>query len=129
VIVSSGAAWAGGARIAVYAATKGFDLLFGESLWAEMQPFGVEVLSMVLGVTDTPAFRSHLVRDGIDPAGVEMADPHEIVAAAFANLGAGPTWIAEGVSPDGPAHQVSRARQERVSATSEMTARLYGIHD
>jgi uncharacterized protein len=129
VIISSGAAWAGGARIAVYAATKGFDLLLGESLWAEMEPCGVDVLSMVLGVTDTPAFRRHLVRDGIDPDSVDMADPEEVAAAALANLGNGPTWIAEGVSPDGPADQITRARRERVSATSEMTAKLYAIQE
>jgi short-subunit dehydrogenase len=57
VLVTSGAAWAGGAYLAAYGASKAFDLVLGEALWAELQPLGVDALSMVLGPTDTPAFR------------------------------------------------------------------------
>ena len=56
-LVTSGAAWAGGAHLAVYGASKAFDLLLAESLWAELGPLGVDVLAMVLGRTDTPALR------------------------------------------------------------------------
>src|SRR2546423_1049821 len=34
VLVTSGAAWAGGATLAVYSATKAFDANLAESLWA-----------------------------------------------------------------------------------------------
>ena len=51
--------------------SKAFDLNFGESLWAELSPVGVDVLAMVLGPTDTPAFRR--VLNGRDFPG--MADP------------------------------------------------------
>src|SRR6185369_7242202 len=56
-LVTSGAAWVGGSRLAVYGATKAFDLLLAESLWAELGPLGVDVLAIVLGMTDTPALR------------------------------------------------------------------------
>src|SRR3546814_10558242 len=45
VIVSSSAALGGSARIGIYSATKAFGLNLGESLWAELAPFGVDVLS------------------------------------------------------------------------------------
>jgi len=48
VLVTPGAAWAGGSRLAVYAASKAFDLILAESLWAELEPSGVHVLAMVL---------------------------------------------------------------------------------
>lgn len=54
LLVSSGAAWAGGARLAPYGATKAFDLVLGEALWAEWRDHGVDVLSLVVGATDTP---------------------------------------------------------------------------
>ena len=57
LLVTSGAAWAGGDRLVTYGATKAFDLVLGEGLWAELSPQGVDVLSFVLGQTDTPAFR------------------------------------------------------------------------
>ena len=60
VLVTSGAAWAGGSHLAVYGASKAFDLVLAESLWAELSPSGVDVLGMVLGPTDTPAFRKIL---------------------------------------------------------------------
>jgi short-subunit dehydrogenase len=46
LLVSSGAAWGGAPFMAVYSGTKAFDLRFGESLWAELRPFGVDVLSL-----------------------------------------------------------------------------------
>ena len=35
VLVTSGASWAGGSHLAAYGATKAFNLILGESLWAE----------------------------------------------------------------------------------------------
>ena len=49
VLVTSGAAWAGGATLATYGATKAFDLILAESLWAEGGGSGVDVLGLVLG--------------------------------------------------------------------------------
>ncbi len=97
VLVTSGAAWAGGAYIAAYGASKAFDLILGEALWAELKPLGVDVLSMVLGPTDTPAFRR--VLKGKDFEGI--ADPDDVARDMLDNLGEGPTWPPEG-SPFGP---------------------------
>jgi uncharacterized protein len=88
VLVTSGAAWAGGDRLAAYGASKAFDLILGEALWAELRPLGVDVLSMVLGPTDTPAFRRILL--GRDFPGIASAD--DVARQMLANLPEGPTW-------------------------------------
>jgi short-subunit dehydrogenase len=43
VLVTSGAAWAGGPTLATYGATKAFNLILAESLWAEWPASGVDV--------------------------------------------------------------------------------------
>jgi short-subunit dehydrogenase len=88
VLVTSGAAWAGGDRIAAYGASKAFDLVLGEALWVELRPYGVDVLSMVLGPTDTPAFRR--VLHGREFPGMAAAD--EVARTMLDRLSEGPTW-------------------------------------
>ena len=87
VLVTSGAAWAGGSHLAVYAASKAFDLVLAESLWAELSPAGVDVLAMVLGPTDTPAFRKVLNGRQLDG----LADPDDVARDMLDNLADGPT--------------------------------------
>jgi uncharacterized protein len=97
VLVSSGAALAGGPNMVGYGATKAFDLVMAEALWAELHDLGVDVLALVLGLTDTPALRRLMVRRGSLPAddpeapiaGAMTAD--EVVAEALASLTDGPT--------------------------------------
>ncbi len=96
VLVTSGAAWVGGDRLAAYGASKAFDLILGEALWAEWRPLGVDVLSMVLGATDTPAFRKVLHgRDFPD-----IADPDDVARDMLDHLTEGPTYPPE-ASPFG----------------------------
>ncbi|VAW31936.1 hypothetical protein MNBD_CHLOROFLEXI01-2604, partial [hydrothermal vent metagenome] len=38
---------------ATYGATKAFDLIFGESLWAELRPYNVDVLVLSPGATES----------------------------------------------------------------------------
>jgi uncharacterized protein len=92
LLVTSGAAWAGGNRLATYGATKAFDLVFGEALWAELSPKGVDVLSFVLGSTDTPAFRALAAKYGTTLG--ELADADDVARDGLEHLGQGPTWTA-----------------------------------
>lgn len=100
VTLSSGAGLVGGPNMVAYGATKAFDIVMTESLWAELSPHGVHVLSLVLGATDTPAFRRHLTSRGLladpdDPAPLQgIATVDEVVADLFANLGTQPTHFA-----------------------------------
>jgi uncharacterized protein len=88
VLVTSGAAWAGGSHLAVYGASKAFDLVLAESLWAELSPAGVDVLGMVLGPTDTPAFRKVLNGRQLDG----LADPDDVARDMLDNVTNGPTF-------------------------------------
>ena len=54
ILMSSLAGQQGSPGIAVYAATKAFDAVLAEGLWAELRPHGVDVLSCVPGAVSTP---------------------------------------------------------------------------
>jgi short-subunit dehydrogenase len=114
VLVTSGAAWAGGSHLAVYGATKAFDLMLAESLWAELAPVGVDVLAMVLGATDTPAFR-RLVGDR--EVG-DLADPDDVARDLLDNLPHGPTY------PPDPSPLGSFARRDAVELMTQGAAAL-----
>lgn len=92
---TSGAALVGGRNMVAYGGTKAFDLVFTEGLWAELHDKGVDVLGLVLGMTDTPALRQLEFERGrlksideIPPGAVTAAS---VVDEALANLGNGPT--------------------------------------
>jgi short-subunit dehydrogenase len=64
LMVNSGACYMGGGRLAIYTACKGFQLNFCQSLGTELRPHGVDVLSLVLGKTDTPNYDALQVKNG-----------------------------------------------------------------
>jgi short-subunit dehydrogenase len=113
-LVTSGAAWAGASHLAVYGASKAFDLLLAESLWAELGPRGVDVLAIVLGATDTPALR-RLVGER-DIGGLAKAD--DVARDLLDNLGNGPTF------PPGPSPFGTLARRDAVQLMSQGAAAL-----
>jgi short-subunit dehydrogenase len=108
VLVSSGGGLVGLANIVAYGATKAFDIVMAEALWAELHDRGVDVLALVLGATDTPSLRRLLVARGAldaSPLGEDAAGPddttpiegastvQQVVDEAIANLANGPTWF------------------------------------
>ena len=120
VLVTSGAAWAGGATLAAYAATKAFDLILAESLWAEWRGRGVDVLGLVLGRTDTPSLRRVFDEKG-EPYG-ELADPVDVAEAALDHLADGPTWIYGSQHPTGGSPFGALSRRDAVLAMSRGTS-------
>jgi uncharacterized protein len=97
VIFGSGAGLAGGPNMVAYGATKAFDMVFAEALWAELHGKGVDVIGLILGKTDTPALRQLEHSRGLLSSPGEAppdADPVEtVIAEAFDNLSNGPTWF------------------------------------
>jgi uncharacterized protein len=97
VIFGSGAGLAGGPNMVAYGATKAFDMVFAEALWAELSDKGVDVLGLVLGKTDTPALRllehsrGQISSPDDVPTGATAVD--DVIAEAFENLTNGPTWM------------------------------------
>lgn len=91
ILVSSGACYGGLSGIAAYCASKGFVLNFAEALWAELRHVGVDVLTLVLGRTDTPAHRKILEESGqAIPAG--MASAEDVAEVGLRQLPHGPIW-------------------------------------
>ena len=116
ILVTSGAAWAGASRLATYGATKAFDLVFGEALWAELGPRGVDVLSLVVGATDTPALQQLLEERGTTLA--DLADPDDVAREGIEHLGGGPTWSMGMPDGGGPSFLATLSRQAAVEAMS-----------
>ncbi|MGE2814999.1 SDR family NAD(P)-dependent oxidoreductase [Mycobacterium heidelbergense] len=97
VIFGSGAGFAGGPNMVAYGASKAFDMVFAEALWAELHDKGVDVLGLILGKTNTPALRqlehSRGQIDSPDALPPGAAAVEDVIAEAFDNLTNGPTWI------------------------------------
>jgi short-subunit dehydrogenase len=89
LLVGSGACYGGGSNLATYSACKAFDLCFAESLWAELRPFGVDVLYLALTMTDTPALRELLAGHGM-PVPARLSAPEVVALAGLARLQ--PLW-------------------------------------
>src|SRR5213593_1336826 len=77
IIVSSVAGYQPLGFAATYGATKAFDLMLGEALWAESRSTGVDVLALSPGPVDTP---------------------ESVVEVAFAALGKKPSIIVGGIN-------------------------------
>ena len=111
ILVGSGACYGGATKLAVYSATKAFDLCFGEGLWAELKPHGVDVLNLILGRTDTPAFRALLATKGLPVPG-GLASPDDVAEVGLARLPHGPVhnW---GLQDDETGYAISSAAARR----------------
>jgi short-subunit dehydrogenase len=111
ILVGSGACYGGATALAVYSATKAFDLCFGEGLWAELKPHGVDVLNLILGRTDTPAFRALLASKGLAVPG-GLASPDDVAEVGLARLPHGPVhnW---GLQDDETGYAISSAAARR----------------
>ena len=88
ILMSSLAGQQGSPGIAVYAATKAFDAVLAEGLWAELRPHGVDVLSCVPGAVETPGLAAN--SSGRAP-GTVTADV--VVRAALKALGHKPRVV------------------------------------
>jgi short-subunit dehydrogenase len=97
VIFGSGAGLAGGPNMVAYGASKAFDMVFAEALWAELHDKGVDVLGLILGKTNTPALRELEYSRGQigspDEVPSDAAAVSDVIAEAFENLANGPTLM------------------------------------
>jgi hypothetical protein len=88
VLMSSLAGFQGSPRLAAYAASKAFNTVLGESLWAELAPKGVEVVASCAGAIRTPGYAKTLKKEA--PG---TLDASEVVEQTLAALGRGPVVI------------------------------------
>ena len=126
LLVGSGGCYGGGSFMSVYSASKAFQLCYAESLWAELRPYGVDVLFYALGTTDTPVLRALLAEKGLPlPGG--LASPEAVAGRGLERLPHGPVhnWGYEddvaGFGPNSP-----DARRSRILMIDQSTRRIFG---
>ncbi|WHO38871.1 SDR family NAD(P)-dependent oxidoreductase [Sphingobium sp. AP49] len=126
LLLNSGACYGGAATMGPYSGSKAFMLGFAEGLWADLQPHGVDVLTLVLGRTDTPEFRRFLAEKGMDmPEDVWSAEA--VARLGLERLPHGPIQnVGQADDQSGMSPQSAAERRARVVAVSKVTAELYG---
>jgi short-subunit dehydrogenase len=87
IIMASGAAQMGSSFIVTYAATKAFDRVFAEGLWAELRPYGIDVTTVMPGAVDTPGFRATIPAGHQPTKMMQPVNPLVVVDAALDGLG------------------------------------------
>lgn len=128
MVVGSGACYAGLPGIGVYAASKAFDLVLCEALWAELEPNGVDVLSYVIGRTDTPAHRELMEARGMAIPD-NLAAPDDVARLGLARLPHGPVCNWGEADDEAIMAPTSAAqRRERIRAFAAMSA-AYATQD
>ena len=126
LLVNSGACYGGSAFMAAYSASKAFTLCFAESLWGELHRHGVDVLTLVMHMTDTPALRTLLAEKGL-PVPEGIAKPEDVATLGLARLPYGPVqnW---GLEDDIAGYALTSAsdRRKRALAVGDASARVFG---
>ncbi len=124
ILLGSMSGIAGSAWVATYSATKSFEVVLAEALWAELRPFGVDVLALVAGATDTPS----MARSGIgfsERDGMSPMQPDEVAEEGLAHLARGPVHVA-GAANRATAEFLRSDRGRAIELLSAGAARLYG---
>jgi short-subunit dehydrogenase len=121
IVMSSLAAETGAANVALYSATKAFDLVLAEGLWYELRDRGVDVIAIRPGSTRTPGWQSTQPASG-DLKGV--MEPADVVRDALAALGTTPSIAAGAANRGAEAMFRSMQRREVIELMSGITSRL-----
>jgi short-subunit dehydrogenase len=121
ILMSSIAAEAGTAQVALYSATKAFDLVLAEGLWYELRDHGVDVVAIRPGSTRTPGWQSSQPPDG-DIEGV--MEPVDVVRDALAALGTTPSLVAGAANRSAERYFRSLPRRDVIELMSGITSRL-----
>ncbi len=125
IVMASGAGLGGQPNLAMYSATKAFEINFAESLWAEYHERGIDVIGVAAPIMRTPTLM-RMVPEGFDTS--DTFDPADVTHNALAGLLAGePIQII----PDGPGAekqpQVEKDRKARLIGFVEFNKSLTGV--
>jgi len=123
VVMSSMSGNFGSSQLTVYAASKAFDLVFADALWAEMREHGVDVLAVQPGSTRTPGWQSSQPPELQGP-GPHVMEPDLVVAEAIATLGKEPVLIPGEQNRQGAAMLAAVPRRQAIEIVSGITRGL-----
>jgi short-subunit dehydrogenase len=82
--------------ISIYAATKAFVLSFSEALWAENKDYGVKVLVLCPGPTETDFFTEAKFPETLAKTNNQIATPEQVVQDALQGLEKGDSTVVSG---------------------------------
>ncbi|NIB44102.1 SDR family NAD(P)-dependent oxidoreductase [Pseudomaricurvus alkylphenolicus] len=115
LLMGSHAALGGNKKYALYTASKGFMLNFGESLWMELKDMGVDVLNFLILVVDTPTLRKQMRKSNVDGWDNDripgVYSPHDVMQKALQELPNGPTFL----HPDDDEHESDFGSERRAA--------------
>jgi short-subunit dehydrogenase len=89
ILLSSASALRGSALVQHYAASKAYILTLAEGLWYELRPYGVDVLGLMPGSTETPAI--HVGNPDLSQS--YIMQPVDVALEALDELGRQPSLI------------------------------------
>lgn len=95
IFVSSMSALTGTSYVSEYSATKAHDLALGEALWQELRPCNVDVLTAIVGATDTPGWRAEIPNPDAKTWPPVMS-AEDTVRETLAALGKMPSFVTGG---------------------------------
>ncbi len=121
IVMSSLAAESGTAQVALYSATKAFDLVLAEGLWYELRDRGVDVVAIRPGSTRTPGWQATQPPTG-ELGGV--MEPADVVRDALAALGTTPSIAAGAANRAAESLFRSMTRREVIELMSGITSQL-----
>ena len=124
IVMSSMSGLQGTALVTTYAATKAFDMVLAEGLWAELRERGVDVIACVAGATRTPGFESTNPQDAGSLA--RPMEAEQVVDEALAALSRGPTMIAGRLNRAVATTLRLVSRRGATRFISQATRRMYG---
>lgn len=91
VLVSSGACLGGAPYLGQYAATKAFLTNLGETLWWELKRDGIDITTVIPGLTKTPGMLRFI--NSLGQQKMPMMLPSTVASITLGHLGKGPIVI------------------------------------
>lgn len=92
ILMASLAGFQGSGFLSVYAATKAFNRILGESLWYEWKDEGVDVIACCAGATATPGFlNTQPIKTGLINPSIQT--PEAVVTECLKKLGKQPSVL------------------------------------
>ncbi|MGH7785460.1 MAG: SDR family NAD(P)-dependent oxidoreductase [Candidatus Binatia bacterium] len=123
ILMSSMSGDIGSAQLAVYAATKAFDRILADALWAELGPQGVDVLAVQPGSTRTPGWLSSQP-SGPTATTFPAMEADDVVREALATLGVEPGLVPSLANRKAAEALARLPRRQAIEFLSGLTSQL-----
>ena len=124
LIMSSGSALVGHPYLALYSATKAFDLALAEALWGELAESNIDVTAIIAPTMTTP-----LVRKGLEEGTIKFDVVYEcddVARQSLAQLGHAPVLMFRSSSHESDPDKVVQGRYEHLLQLTETGKRHVG---